>query len=134
MKGIATNNFEGKKRQFKMLMLMFKNLISIAKAHCFYSVGACRQPMSKETLNSFTYFADSLLSYLISSTSGQKFDFNSEIDVISRIAFASIQMPFYCHKDSLSSNPLLNFKSPVDSRALTDGVLKPICEALKEVI
>lgn len=27
MKGIGANNVEGKKRQFKMLMLMFKNLI-----------------------------------------------------------------------------------------------------------
>jgi len=90
--------------------------------------------MSKQTLNSYRYFADSLVSYLISSSPGKELSLNGEIDEISQIAFASIQMPLYCHKDTIDGNLLLEFEQPLESRTLKDGVLKPICESLTAIL
>ena len=110
-----------------MLMLMFKNLASVAKAHSLHRKGSCRESMSKQTLNSFRYFADSLVSYLISSSPGKELSLRGEIDEISQIAFASILMPLHCHKDTIGGNLLLEFEQPLESRTLKDGVLKLIC-------
>lgn len=91
--------------------------------------------MSKETLNSFCHFSHSLLSYLISSSPKQVLTFNPEIDEISKIAFASIQLQFYCHKEyTLSSNPFHDIQETLETRELTDGVLKPICDSLEMII
>ena len=113
---------------------MFKNLVSVAKAHCFSALGACRQPMSKDTLDSFMLFADSLLSFLISASPGQELSLKSEVDAISQIAFASTHIPFYCHKKTMTSNILIEAHTSEESRALKDGVLRPICDSLKAII
>ena len=71
-------------------MLMFKNIVSVAKAHCFYRLGTCRQPMSNETLGSFNLFADSLISFLITTNPDRVLSFDTEIDAMSQLAFASL--------------------------------------------
>ena len=43
-------------------------------------------------------------------------------------------MPFYCHKDTFSSRILLEVHSLEETKALKDGVLKPICDSLKNII
>ena len=88
-------------------MLMFKNIVSIAKSHCFHSLGTCRQPMTNETLGSFNLYADSLISFLITTSPDKVLSFDSEIDAISQLAFASLQLPYYCHKETFSSRILL---------------------------
>jgi len=40
--GIPTHDVQGKKQRYKMLMLMFKNLASVARAHSLHRKGACR--------------------------------------------------------------------------------------------
>ena len=69
---------------------MFKNIVALAKAHCFSSLGTCRQSMSSETLMSFNLFADSLLSFLLSANVDKTLSFSSEVEVMSLLAFANL--------------------------------------------
>ena len=115
-----------------MLTLMFKNITTLAKAHLLHCTGTCRIPMNSDKLNSFTLFSESLLKLLLPGNSEEKF--YESIDILQMLAFSNLQLSHYCHKNITSSGILLEVQHDIGVQALKDGVLKPMCDCLTQII